>query len=143
MDIIADSLVLDQYNPLEPKFSHFTQVIWQSTTEVGCAVAHCDGIFGREQGPATLYVCLYNPPGNVVGELACVLLFLFFADMHPQHIDLVKMFMFDVDIPGFPQTTTCLFTVLFRLVRSVFASLFEFRNWHLVCLTPQLCQLEL
>jgi len=60
----------DQYNPVDPKFSHFTQVVWQSTTELGCAVAHCDGIFGRKEGPATLYVCLYNPPGNVIGELA-------------------------------------------------------------------------
>ncbi|OBA21213.1 PR-1-like protein [Metschnikowia bicuspidata var. bicuspidata NRRL YB-4993] len=39
---------------------HFTQVIWQSTTELGCAYKSCSG---------GLYViCSYNPAGNYVGE---------------------------------------------------------------------------
>ncbi|KAF9448246.1 PR-1-like protein [Macrolepiota fuliginosa MF-IS2] len=59
----------DQFNPLNPTYTHFAQVIWKSTTEVGCAVSRCDGIFDKSLGPATLYVCLYNPAGNVVGEL--------------------------------------------------------------------------
>lgn len=58
-----------QYNPAKPVYNHFTQVVWKSTTELGCAVSTCNGIFpGR--GPATLYVCLYNPAGNVIGEIA-------------------------------------------------------------------------
>jgi hypothetical protein len=40
--------------------SHYTQIIWRSTTRVGCAMAsnkHDDYL-----------VCRYSPPGNVVGE---------------------------------------------------------------------------
>ncbi len=40
---------------------HYTQVIWKSTTTVGCAVAVCDSL---EQ----VWVCQYQPPGNWVGE---------------------------------------------------------------------------
>jgi pathogenesis-related protein 1 len=39
---------------------HYTQLVWSSTREVGCAVAH-DAM--RE-----VWVCNYNPPGNWVGE---------------------------------------------------------------------------
>lgn len=60
---------LGQFNPLKPVYSHFTQVVWESTTELGCAISSpCDDIF-PDRGPATLVVCLYNPPGNVVGEI--------------------------------------------------------------------------
>lgn len=39
---------------------HYTQVIWASTREVGCAVA---------RDPAReVWVCNYSPPGNWVGE---------------------------------------------------------------------------
>ncbi|KAL6305786.1 CAP domain-containing protein [Sparassis latifolia] len=57
-----------QYDPLNPTFSHFTQVVWKSTTQLGCAVASCDSIFDPSFGQATYHVCLYNPVGNVVGE---------------------------------------------------------------------------
>jgi len=50
-------------------FTHFTQVVWKSTTLLGCGVAQCDDIFEPSYGKATYYVCLYNPPGNVIGQL--------------------------------------------------------------------------
>ncbi|KAK6796834.1 hypothetical protein RDI58_004535 [Solanum bulbocastanum] len=40
----------------------YTQVVWKKSTELGCAQATCS------KGPATLTVCFYNPPGNVIGE---------------------------------------------------------------------------
>ncbi|KAH9948422.1 CAP domain-containing protein [Amylocystis lapponica] len=55
------------YDPAKPTFSHFTQVVWKSTTQLGCAAATCDNIFPGA-GPATYHVCLYNPVGNVVGQ---------------------------------------------------------------------------
>ncbi|TEB39192.1 PR-1-like protein [Coprinellus micaceus] len=55
-----------EYDPSNPQASHFTQVVWKSTTGVGCASAQCTGIFGIDL--ATFYVCKYSPPGNVLGE---------------------------------------------------------------------------
>nr|AOC97493.1 pathogenesis related protein 1 [Flammulina velutipes]WKW83177.1 PR1 [Flammulina filiformis] len=52
------------YNPSNPVASHFTQVVWKDTTEVGCAVASCGGIFDSSFGDAQFYVCEYLPPGN-------------------------------------------------------------------------------
>jgi uncharacterized protein YkwD len=41
------------------KTGHFTQVVWRTTTQLGCAVARCPGI--------DVWVCQYDPPGNVQG----------------------------------------------------------------------------
>ncbi|KIJ20379.1 hypothetical protein PAXINDRAFT_96589 [Paxillus involutus ATCC 200175] len=60
---------LANFDPTNPTFSDFTQIIWQSTTQLGCASAQCAGIFDAAFGEATMYVCLYDPVGNVVGEL--------------------------------------------------------------------------
>lgn len=40
-------------------FDHFTQVIWKSTTQVGCAYKDCGGLY---------IICSYNPAGNFIGQ---------------------------------------------------------------------------
>lgn len=45
---------------------HFTQMVWKETSEVGCAIQYCNTISGLSWG-GTIYVCQYNPPGNVLG----------------------------------------------------------------------------
>ncbi|EIJ43879.1 uncharacterized protein with SCP/PR1 domains [Beggiatoa alba B18LD] len=39
---------------------HYTQIVWQSSTEVGCGKASC--------GNQEVWVCNYNPAGNYVGR---------------------------------------------------------------------------
>ncbi|KAL5639119.1 hypothetical protein ACGC1H_006592 [Rhizoctonia solani] len=57
----------DQYDPNDPQPSHFTQVVWKSTTELGCAVTRCPAgtIYPEE---SNYHVCEYAPPGNVIGQ---------------------------------------------------------------------------
>jgi len=50
------------YNPNSPAASHFTQVVWKSTTELGCGYKQCGSYWGQYT------VCSYNPAGNVAGE---------------------------------------------------------------------------
>jgi len=53
------------YTPDNPGNSlHFTQVVWKATTQLGCASATC----AATDGSSTLYVCQYDPQGNVDGE---------------------------------------------------------------------------
>ncbi|PVG00482.1 PR-1-like protein [Serendipita vermifera] len=72
----AVQLWLDEepdYNPSNPQYSHWTQVVWKNTKQVGCAVATCSGqsMFGTNAyGDAKFYVCNYSPPGNVIGQFA-------------------------------------------------------------------------
>jgi len=61
---------VSQYDPSNPQPSHFTQVVWKATTQVGCAVQQCNGIFDPSFGPAQFFVCEYAPQGNVIGEFA-------------------------------------------------------------------------
>jgi uncharacterized protein YkwD len=39
---------------------HYTQIVWRNTREVGCAVA--------EAADRQIWVCNYNPPGNIIGQ---------------------------------------------------------------------------
>ncbi|KAG7662353.1 uncharacterized protein J8A68_004124 [[Candida] subhashii] len=42
-------------------YSHFTQLVWKSTTHLGCAYKRC--------GDSSLYItCNYSPAGNVMGS---------------------------------------------------------------------------
>lgn len=57
------------YDYNNPGFSsgigHFTQVVWKGTTEIGCGfVTGCSGSW------ANVWVCQYNPQGNVLGQFA-------------------------------------------------------------------------
>lgn len=57
------------YNPDNPTASHFTQVVWKSTTHVGCAVVECNlSLYNPSWWPAKYVVCNYSPAGNVEGE---------------------------------------------------------------------------
>ena len=43
---------------------HFTQVVWKTTTKVGCAVAYA------ADGKSTFVVAKYEKPGNYFGQFA-------------------------------------------------------------------------
>jgi len=47
---------------------HFTQVVWTTTTLLGCAVQSCpNGLVGWSAG-RFLMVCRYSPRGNYLGD---------------------------------------------------------------------------
>jgi Cysteine-rich secretory protein family len=53
----------DYRNPgFTPATGHFTQVVWKSTKEIGCALGNCG------KGSPNLWVCQYSPPGNYMGQ---------------------------------------------------------------------------
>jgi len=62
-----------KYDPSNPTFSsetgHWTQVVWKSTTGLGCAMVQCATITGLGRG-GTMAVCEYSPPGNMLGAFA-------------------------------------------------------------------------
>ncbi|KAJ7800188.1 PR-1-like protein [Mycena olivaceomarginata] len=57
------------YQPNNPVPSHWTQMVWKATTQLGCAVQSCPDLFSGFP-PAAFYVCEYFPAGNVIGAFA-------------------------------------------------------------------------
>lgn len=57
------------YSYIWPRFSyktgHFTQMVWKSSTKLGCAFVACNGTNGT---PGHYLVCEYNPHGNVTNR---------------------------------------------------------------------------
>ncbi|KAK7694568.1 hypothetical protein QCA50_001754 [Cerrena zonata] len=49
---------VSEYDPNNPQPSHFTQVVWKGTSQVGCAVQLCDGIFASSFGPSTSFASI-------------------------------------------------------------------------------------
>jgi hypothetical protein len=53
-------------------WGHFTQIVWKSTTAVGCYTQDCSksglGNTGGGNIPAYFTVCNYSPPGNYIGS---------------------------------------------------------------------------
>lgn len=43
---------------------HYTQIVWETTTEVGCAIATCSD----QEEVTDLFVCKYSPQGNITGK---------------------------------------------------------------------------
>lgn len=45
---------------------HYTQMVWRTTTQIGCGVNVCPSLAGIAN--ARYLVCRYDPPGNWVGQ---------------------------------------------------------------------------
>lgn len=56
--------------PDPPGCGHYTQIVWRSTVNIGCALVTCSTgwPFGGTPGSWDFWVCDYEPPGNWVGE---------------------------------------------------------------------------
>ncbi|KAL1623577.1 hypothetical protein SLS56_008217 [Neofusicoccum ribis] len=66
-----------QFNFADPDFSestgHFSQMVWKSTTAIGCGRKNCGSASGSgddDHANGWYVVCSYWPRGNVLGEFA-------------------------------------------------------------------------
>ncbi|SMN19284.1 similar to Saccharomyces cerevisiae YJL079C PRY1 Protein of unknown function [Maudiozyma saulgeensis] len=57
---------ISSYDYSNPGFTenagHFTQVVWASTSQVGCGIKSCGGVWGD------YVICSYEDAGNVIGQ---------------------------------------------------------------------------
>jgi pathogenesis-related protein 1 len=51
---------ITQWRPGDPVTGHYTQMVWRSTTQVGCGTSSSDRM--------DILVCRYNPGGNYLGQ---------------------------------------------------------------------------
>jgi len=63
-----DNIDLSNFN----SFGHFTQIVWKSTTLVGCATVNCPGGLQGASFTPWFTVCNYYPAGNFVGQYSNV-----------------------------------------------------------------------
>eukprot|EP00004_Rigifila_ramosa_P012866 TRINITY_DN2827_c0_g1_i1.p1 TRINITY_DN2827_c0_g1~~TRINITY_DN2827_c0_g1_i1.p1 ORF type:complete len:545 (+),score=113.39 TRINITY_DN2827_c0_g1_i1:45-1637(+) len=47
---------------------HFTQMIWNATTKIGCGRTYCPTLLNAGFTSGTMIVCHYSPPGNFLGQ---------------------------------------------------------------------------
>jgi pathogenesis-related protein 1 len=60
--------ITDPINDFD-EIGHYTQLVWRSTTRLGCGVAHCTTKSPFPRLPVwNFVVCRYSPPGNVAGR---------------------------------------------------------------------------
>jgi len=70
-----DEIELFEFGVADPpefeRWGHASQILWQDTTEIGCATVSCNGL-GNVDPSSTIpfTVCNYSPPGNVGGQYA-------------------------------------------------------------------------
>ncbi|CAH1173570.1 unnamed protein product [Phaedon cochleariae] len=69
-DEVADynSTWIDDTRPREKEIGHYTQLIWASTTTIGCAVSYYSTVIDEENWYVLLLVCDYGPGGNYLGS---------------------------------------------------------------------------
>jgi uncharacterized protein YkwD len=61
-DAAPNKSTFDDSNPDWKKWGHYTQMVWSTTSQIGCGTA--TGAFGRVTD------CRYRAPGNIQGQLA-------------------------------------------------------------------------